>query len=96
MEFEILSCCLIWEGLCLQPSCSICRHLSPETPRKAAEFATALAAQIAANSKEAGFAVWLFELVIQNVSLAALADSELKLVNLQILWHLLDHAQIKL
>jgi hypothetical protein len=55
-----------------------------------------LAAQIAANYKVAGFAVWLFEVVIQNVSRAAPADSELKLVNGQILWHLLDHAQIKL
>ena len=59
--------------------------LSPETPRKAAEFATALAAQIAANSKVAGFAVWLFEVVIENVSPAALADSELPFVNWQML-----------
>ena len=74
----------------------ICRHLSSKTPRSTAKFATALAAQIAANFKVAGFAVWLFEVVIQNVSRAAAADSELKLVNLQILWHLLHHVQIKL
>jgi hypothetical protein len=55
-----------------------------------------LAAQIAANFKVAEFAGWLFEVVIQNVSRAAPADSELKLVNLQILWLLLDHVQIKL
>ena len=44
-----------------------------------------MAAQIAANSKVAGFAVWLFEVVIENVSRAALADSELPFVNWQIL-----------
>ena len=74
----------------------ICRHLSSETSRSTAKFATALAAQIAANFKVAGFADWLFEVVIQNVSGAAPADSELKLVNLQILWHLIDHVQIQL
>ena len=44
-----------------------------------------MAAQIAANSKVAGFAVWLFEVVIEKVSRAALADSELPFVNWQIL-----------
>jgi hypothetical protein len=53
-----------------------------------------LAAQIAANFKVAEFAVWLLEVVIQKVFLAAPADS--KSVNLQVLWHLLDHVQIKL
>lgn len=44
-----------------------------------------MAAQIAANSKAAGFAIWLFEVVIENVSPAALADSELPFVNWQML-----------
>ena len=47
-----------------------CRHLSPETPRRAAEFATALAAQIAAAKVVAG----LFDEVQEE---AADVESEL-------------------